>query len=486
MKITTYCRIDIKTGQTLEEESFEYAGPVALLVGNDSATGEGYSGSGLSDSGIGSGDPGTTPGDPGYEARMGISVGDVAGTFDGNEYGGIGADARGDILDAVKKAKATNTWSAIWSGVKTLLAGFVGSLPGFVKGTVATYGQLKDFRTDLTDQIKAQFPDAPADVIEGAVNEAMTGDPTNSGFADTPDGGGGGGENSGYIWTGSGFAQPGVDMGGYTYDSSGGMQFDSYEDALTYLTGQSAQQSAEAWEFYKEFVQPYTAEFYAQAQELIGPNMEYAKNFLEAENALLPTRTDATEMGLQELMANIERSGPVSERFYATAGNIDPDQRADEAQAGVQSAVKNVDGQMRRQAARVGMGGGYYADAFKTTGLDLARLISGARTQAKSVAEKENFAQLATAVNLSNAQTGNAPNALPMVSGDSSTGANLTGDSAQLANLFGNQAADAAAAGRTSELDAKKIEYNKPYRPSFGDMLINTALDGIANTGWEW
>jgi hypothetical protein len=251
---------------------------------------------------------------------------------------------------------------------------------------------------------------------------------------------------------------------GQTGSSAQNYKFTSYEDALKYATGSAAQRADEAWDMYKEYVVPYEKEFYNQARTLIDPQMELSRQYLDSQIQQMPGYTEAAIKFREEAI-----------------NGVNPEERANQAQAEVEQALKNADQTAMRSASRMGLdlNDSSVLDNIKSTSLDRARGVSGARTLARNNAETENFQRLGAAASM---VPGSGQQGISFAQG------NVTNPVSTASNQSG-QAMSGAQSGLSFQQGesqfARQLKQNEPYEPSFGDMLVNTALSGLSKTDWS-
>lgn len=499
MKIYTKIRIDIDTGEVIEEESFEHNGPIAMAM---PSTGGSDPGSGGDDTGHGSG--GGSGGSPGGGSGSGAGAaersarGGAAGDYGGiggapgmggeNTYGysddvaqslydtyrsvygvnmanalmekfGLSAktDKAASTAPAVTEKEKASLLDTVWSGVKTALSIATGDF-------ASAFDNAKDFAQNVIDQmendpslseeeaVSKAASNLGIDLDEQSINQIA------SAIDNSLDGNGGEGRQ---------ILNKLVSTKSAAAPSTTNYNFQSYEDALRYSTASAAKRADEAWAMYKDYVVPYEEEFYTKAKELIDPQMELAGAYLDSQIQQMPGYTQAAI------------------NFYDEAVNgVDPEQRANEAQAEVEQALKNSDQQTMRTASRMGLdlNDSSVLDSIKTNSLDRARGIAGARTEAKDNAETENFGRLAAAAQL---RPGSGESGINFASGNVtnpiSTASNQSGQA--MSGITSGLNMDNAETNQ--QLAAYQIKQNESYEPSFGDLLINTALSGLSKTDWS-
>jgi len=97
----------------------------------------------------------------------------------------------------------------------------------------------------------------------------------------------------------------------------------------------------------------------------------------------------------------IQERAPVRTAFYdETLEGIDSEQWADRAAADVAQSFQTSDEITRRTAARTGINpnSGRFLDSLQSNALDRATSVAGARTQARTLADLENYRRLGSAM----------------------------------------------------------------------------------------
>lgn len=117
-------------------------------------------------------------------------------------------------------------------------------------------------------------------------------------------------------------------------------------------------------------------------QQLIPQQTALQLGQIDAQKALLPQQQNAAM------------------QFYnAASKGVNVNERMNQAQADVINSMKGQTAAMNRDFSRAGMNinSGAYANAAKMGALEMAKASAGARTQARTGAETENFNRLAAA-----------------------------------------------------------------------------------------
>jgi len=160
MKIYTKIRIDLRTGKTIEEESFEYFGPMALC----------WESGGGPDSGPEAGEVGGM-GDPGEEGPADLDAGALAGmtSEEYNAWSGATPPTQTMTMEEAiaafaattkEEAKAKSTWGNIKNAIKAAWIGLASPVPGGAfLGAIVGYN---------LNAIKAYVNNVPQAIVETA------------------------------------------------------------------------------------------------------------------------------------------------------------------------------------------------------------------------------------------------------------------------------------------------------------------------------
>jgi len=218
---------------------------------------------------------------------------------------------------------------------------------------------------------------------------------------------------------------------------------------------ESQQEMAEeAWGIYKTDYLPYEQKLLQANMDLIDPNRELMKTQIQAETGLTPERTETTRTALKNLreqiesegrllpeqekatkaalgehISDIERAGPVSERYYEEAlEGINPEERMGEASADVEQAFGQSLGNLRRELSRAGVtpGSQRYQDIVSDTIYEKAKALAGARTTARRGAEEESYQRLTDAMGRRAGTLTSAGGAIAGRTSTAGTGATVT------------------------------------------------------------
>ncbi|MCP3941624.1 MAG: hypothetical protein GY710_09105 [Desulfobacteraceae bacterium] len=127
--------------------------------------------------------------------------------------------------------------------------------------------------------------------------------------------------------------------------------------------------------------------------------LEKASN--ESNLALLPGQTDLAKAQITDSLTAIGEKTPVRNAFFKESlQGVDVEGRANKAGADAAQAFAGSHAIMSRDAAKMGVNpnSGKFASMTNTNALNRAKTISGARTQARTGAEQENYGRLTNAM----------------------------------------------------------------------------------------
>ena len=138
-------------------------------------------------------------------------------------------------------------------------------------------------------------------------------------------------------------------------------------------------------------------------QQLLKPRTDLELAQIEAEKDLIPIQTEYQSTLLQDKTAGIQARAPLRTALYneaMDAGNIG--RRVSQAQADVQHAFDNTQGQFERKMFTSGISpnDSSYAMAINARNLNKAKAIAGARSLARDKAKDERFNRLRTALTM--------------------------------------------------------------------------------------
>jgi hypothetical protein len=219
-----------------------------------------------------------------------------------------------------------------------------------------------------------------------------------------------------------------MSMGGEKQSSSTSYSIDPAASARLAAVSERQQDQAEnMFALYEDTFLPYEKDMIAYNQALLPYSQELSQGQLQSESNLLPMREQATAMGLQEMMddielnkplkerqvqeqmADLEASAPVRDKFFAEAGKgPDYEGAMGRASADVGMAYRDADAIARRSMSRMGTGpnSGQMAGMQTAIGLDRARATVGARDQARRYEDDKSFGRMSTAMQLRAPTTG--------------------------------------------------------------------------------
>ena len=196
--------------------------------------------------------------------------------------------------------------------------------------------------------------------------------------------------------------------GGATYDAA-------YNERMATIA-EAQQGMAELYfDFWESDYKPMEKEQIAANREMIPYETGLQKEKIQAERELLPGQTAFTgeqiaagrellpgqtalaKLQTQDSTAAINERAPVRTAFYNEALNgIDVESRANRAGADAAHSFASSNNIMRRNSARMGVSpdSGRFTAMQNENSLDRAKMVSGAKTQARTLAELENFNRL--------------------------------------------------------------------------------------------
>ena len=220
---------------------------------------------------------------------------------------------------------------------------------------------------------------------------------------------------------------------------SGGSQntSNSYDPMASFMsayTGLKADQRADQlWTIYQNDFLPYDQKAIQANTELLGAQKDLALQELEYNTQLNPVRAQATKVGLEQAvkdiqdsqplkdaqrkqqLAEIVQSAPLSEKFYKQAlegAAPQYEQRMGEATADVAQAYQTAAGDAAREAGRLGIdpNSGRFAAMLGGLTSSRAKDTAFARTQARNTerarVEDVGFNRLATGMQVANQAKG--------------------------------------------------------------------------------
>jgi hypothetical protein len=254
----------------------------------------------------------------------------------------------------------------------------------------------------------------------------------------------------------------------------------------------SQQLAEQQWGTYQNIFAPYE-------QELVSTNravLPYYQQMMEAEYGaqarLAAPREEATRLGLEEQirdiemgrpvkealvqqqLAELEQAAPVSAEFYRQAlEGVDVGQRMAEAQADIEQGYAGTRGIMSRELARAGVmpGSARQAEALEDLLYQRAKSIGGARTLARRGAETESFGRLQTAMGVRGRATG-----LPGVESTAAGATSATPYQTAATQLGGYTLQNAA--DRAAQLYGQAIQANVPGMAKYNTGTTQTTSGG--------
>ena len=154
----------------------------------------------------------------------------------------------------------------------------------------------------------------------------------------------------------------------------------------------------------KELIPGETALSKAQtgsALELLPGQTEFAKAQTSSALSLLPGQTKLMGAQTNDALTAIGERAPIRTEFYKEAlDGVNVEDRANKAAADATQAFMNSTDITKRNSARMGINpnSGRFASMMNTDALNRTKAVAGAKTQARTQAEQENFARLNTAM----------------------------------------------------------------------------------------
>jgi hypothetical protein len=166
-----------------------------------------------------------------------------------------------------------------------------------------------------------------------------------------------------------------------------------YNDRMATIAEQQQAMANDYYDYYKNTYQPYEAAQIESNMELLPGQTELNKQTIAANTALIPQQQQAA-----------------SEFYTQALEGVNVADRMNQAKADVVQSMKGALEQNRRTASRSGINpnSALYMKSIQNTGLDTAKAIASARTNARANAETENFQRVATAATAIPAIGGNS------------------------------------------------------------------------------
>lgn len=164
---------------------------------------------------------------------------------------------------------------------------------------------------------------------------------------------------------------------------------EKYNRRMANISERQQAMSEEYFAFWKQHGKPYEAAKIKANLELMPYEVETAKEEMA---------TKRQGMGLmREEMTAVK---PVMEEYYKQAlEGVDVGEETTRARADVAQGLQEVEGEMERQMGRLGVDptSPAYQERMKTSGMEKAKAVGGAMSQARQYAERESFQRVAGA-----------------------------------------------------------------------------------------
>jgi len=163
------------------------------------------------------------------------------------------------------------------------------------------------------------------------------------------------------------------------------------------------------WEMYKQYFQDYEIQAAEANKELLPYITEASKLTMQEQVRDLELNQPIKDLMRENQAAELSRGKEISSKFYDEAlRGVNKADWQNEAQADVAQALGASEAQARRDAARMGINvdGSKMASMLKTSGLERAKAIGGARYAAGKAAETESFSRLGLAMNANRSAQG--------------------------------------------------------------------------------
>ena len=162
--------------------------------------------------------------------------------------------------------------------------------------------------------------------------------------------------------------------------------------------------SDQYFSYWNEYQKPYEIEQTQANQALLPLETEAAKHktLLEAQQAqaaqtLLPQQTELAQAQMSDKLNTLQSTQGMKQQFFNEVTNgVDVNGRVAAASADVANGFQNAQAETTRSMSRMGVNpaSGRFAGANNAMDISKAAAVAGARSQARSGAEKENFNRL--------------------------------------------------------------------------------------------
>jgi len=231
----------------------------------------------------------------------------------------------------------------------------------------------------------------------------------------------------------------------------------------------------EQWTMYKDYFQEYEISAAKTNQELLPYISAASKATLEEQTRDLELNRPAKDLLRDQQMKELEMAAPVAEKFYKESlDGVDLGKRADEAGANVISALRSGDKSAGREMSRYGIdpGSSRFNRGMSETGTTAAGMIAGARNQAKTQGEQENYGRLGMALGVRGMASG-----LPGVQTTQGQGQTYFGNADPLSRAQGGLGAASSGYGTLASRVLSSAREDPPG--TFWDFAGNIAGQGV-------
>lgn len=351
MRIYTKVVIDMKTGETLEEESFEYSGPVALCGGGGDA-------------------PSGAP-DFYYEHLVGAGEQEMQlaqelmnfykwGSFSGPPRDISAITTKGKNAMSLEDMVATGgsgssvKFSTGIGGDPMLNYDLNLDIPGM--GSVTRYQHPENQWQTTTDPKEAQK------------------------------------------WLDEYNAKHGQEV----YVTPDGKEFTNYEEAAEYAYQQGFAEPPTSYASMEKAQIEANMELIPLQTGLEKSNIELQQLLNQQAMQTAPLAGETERMRLQQQQNIMQQQAPLLQQYFNEAGNVDPNAWANRAQADVAQQFGTARKQLRSNIMRTGAmpGSGRMSAIQADLATEQAKATAGARTTARRDAQRERFARLGQAIQI--------------------------------------------------------------------------------------
>lgn len=191
------------------------------------------------------------------------------------------------------------------------------------------------------------------------------------------------------------------------------------------IAQQQANLGNQQWNYYLQTFQPYETALAQSNKNLIAPNESLTKKQMQAQESLIPVRTEAAQQAYGAAADELKAAKPVTAKFYEQAmKGVNIGNRMRESGATVSQQFDNSMGQTTRTLARMGVNpnSASAGSALSKYGIERAKAVGGAMTSARNQAEAENFQRLNAAMAAKQGAYGVAAQGTPYNAGNANQG----------------------------------------------------------------